>query len=222
MQSTPRLGRSLGLCAFALTGVLALAACGDDDDTTEAAATPSTSASAPVAAPPSAGTAATFGEADVMFAQMMIPHHEQAVEMARQAPAKAANPEVKKLAATIEAAQAPEIAQLKAWLTAWGRPTVAPAGHGGHDMDGMMSDADMRRFGASSGTEFDRLFLEMMIVHHEGAITMAREELAEGTDPKARELAKAIETSQAAEVAHMRTLLGAPTGAPTTSAPAHH
>ena len=112
MQSTPRLRRSVGLCALALTGALALAACGDDDDTTKAAATPSTSASAPVAASPTTGAAATFGEADVTFAQMMIPHHEQAVEMARQAPAKAANPEVRKLAATIEAAQAREIAQL--------------------------------------------------------------------------------------------------------------
>lgn len=155
-----------------------------------------------------------------MFAQMMIPHHEQAVEMAEQAPAKSADPEVKRLAAAIEAAQAPEIALLRGWLTAWGKPLAAPAGH---DMSGMMSAAEMTAFGQSSGTEFDRRFLELMIVHHEGAITMAKDELAKGTDPEARRLAQAIVTSQADEVTRMKALLAGKGGAATAApAPAHH
>lgn len=206
-----RCSRRLVLVAAAVSAVLALAACGDDDSGT------------PAAAPSSAAPAAAFNDADVMFAQMMIPHHEQAVQMAQDAPAKAADPEVRTLAAAIEAAQAPEIAQMRGWLASWGKPTAAPGGmdHG----DGMMSDADMAAFGNATGAEFDRMFLTMMIEHHNGAIAMAKTELAQGTNPDARALAERIMASQTAEVERMRQLLGgaAPTAAPTTSdAGAHH
>ncbi|MEU0933897.1 DUF305 domain-containing protein [Embleya sp. NPDC005971] len=219
-----RLRRARILAALALAGTLVLAACGADEDENEDRGKKGggTAPTAAATAPASPGTgAAVFADADVMFAQMMIPHHEQAVEMARQAPAKAADPEVKRLAAAIEAAQAPEIALLKGWLTAWGKPLAAPMGH---DMSGMMSAAEMEAFGKSSGADFDRRFLELMIVHHEGAIKMAEDELAKGTNPDARGLAEAIRATQADEVTLMKRLLGGRGGsaAPTTGAPAHH
>ncbi|WP_439679214.1 DUF305 domain-containing protein [Embleya sp. MST-111070] len=213
--------RTLALTAAVMSGALVLAACGSDDKD-KSSAKASTSASAPAAASASASASApgasagAFNDADVMFAQMMIPHHEQAVEMAKEAPAKGADTEVKKLAATIEAAQAPEIKLMKGWLTTWGKPTSAPGGmnHGG----GMMSEADMTAFKASTGADFDRRFLTMMIEHHNGAITMAETELAQGVDPAARKLAEQIKSSQAAEVQQMRQMLTA-MGGSTPSSP---
>ncbi|MGW1990808.1 DUF305 domain-containing protein [Embleya sp. NPDC001921] len=211
-----RLSRSIALTATATTAALVLAACGSDDKGHDTAGMDKPSASAPAnpqAAPSTSApvSAGAFNDADVMFAQMMIPHHEQAVEMAKEAPAKAADPEVRKLAAAIEAAQAPEIAQMKGWLAGWGRPAAAPGGmsHG----DGMMSDADMSRFKASTGAEFDRQFLAMMIAHHNGAVAMADTELAKGANPDARGLAERIKTSQATEIRQMRQLLGGKGGA---------
>ncbi|MFI1583450.1 DUF305 domain-containing protein [Embleya sp. NPDC020630] len=214
--------RTLALTAAVLSGALVLAACGSDDkDKSSAKASTSVSAPAAASAPASASASApasagAFNDADVMFAQMMIPHHEQAVEMAKEAPAKGADTEVKKLAATIEAAQAPEIKLMKGWLTTWGKPTSAPGGmnHGG----GMMSEADMTAFKASTGADFDRRFLTMMIEHHNGAIAMAETELAQGVDPAARKLAEQIKSSQAAEVQQMRQMLTA-MGGSTPSTP---
>ncbi len=86
---------------------------------------------------------AAFNDADVTFAQNMIPHHKQAVQMADLAASRAADPEIKQLAGQIKAAQDPEIKTLTGWLTGWGRPVDPPQGHGGHAMPGMMSDAEM-------------------------------------------------------------------------------
>ncbi len=161
----------------------------------------------------SAPPAASSSSADVAFAQGMIPHHEQAVAMARLADDRA-GARVRDLAARIEAAQGPEIGRLRGFLADWG---AAPAAdhHGGHGdmagmagMAGMMSDEQMAALGRASGAAFDRSFLQMMIAHHEGAVTMARAELDAGVDPRARELAQQIVDAQQAEIAEMRTLLG--------------
>nr|WP_082534897.1 DUF305 domain-containing protein [Nonomuraea pusilla] len=187
-----------------------LTACGGSG--TAAPAGESTPASA-AATSPAAGTdaaqpSASFNDADVMFAQMMIPHHRQAVEMADLAATRAADPEVKKLAATIKAAQDPEIETMRGWLEAWGRPESAGgAGHMGHGMPGMMSDADMDLLKKAKGAAFDEKFVQMMIAHHEGAIEMARTERAQGADAGAKKLADAIESAQQAEVEQMRAIL---------------
>ncbi|MDP1877535.1 MAG: DUF305 domain-containing protein [Actinomycetota bacterium] len=146
---------------------------------------------------------------DVMFAQMMIPHHEQAIEMSALAPANGASPEVLELAAAISAAQAPEINQMRAMLERWGVPmTMADhSGHGGMAMTGMVSDEDMDRLQAAQGADFDRLYLELMIAHHEGAIAMTQDPLANGDDPELRTLLEAIVTSQTAEIEKMRQML---------------
>ena len=144
---------------------------------------------------------------DVMFVQMMIPHHEQAVEMAELAPGAGASPEVQELASEISAAQGPEITQMEAMLDRWGVGQMMD--HSGHQMAGMVSDADMDRLRATSGAEFDRLFLELMIAHHEGAIDMAQDPLANGEDPELRTLLEAIVEAQTAEIAQMQQMLAA-------------
>ncbi|GIJ08899.1 DUF305 domain-containing protein [Micromonospora andamanensis] len=191
-----------------LTVAIGLAGCAADNSTSAGHNMPgSPSASA------FSGDAATSNAADVMFAQMMIPHHEQAVEMSDLAATRASDPEVKQLATQIKDAQAPEIAQMRGWLTSWGAPMPMASGgrHGmpemDHEMPGMMSEADMAKLAAASGTEFDRQFLTMMIAHHEGAITMAEEEAAQGVNPDATALAQRIATTQQAEIDTMRKVL---------------
>ncbi|WP_433178021.1 DUF305 domain-containing protein [Actinoallomurus sp. CA-150999] len=154
----------------------------------------------------SAPSASGHNAQDVMFAQMMIPHHRQALTMAKQAAAKASSPEVKKLAGQIERAQQPEIEKMTGWLRTWG----ASPSSGDMGMDhgsGMMSEQDMKKLGTLSGTPFDKAFLQMMIQHHQGAVTMAKTEQASGSSADAKALASSIVTSQSAEIETMRKLL---------------
>lgn len=157
---------------------------------------------------------------DVSFAQDMIPHHKQAVEMADLAATRASDPKVKALAAQIKAAQDPEIQTMTGWLTSWGEPVTPSAGGGmpGKNMGGssgstggmgMMTDADMTSLGESSGTAFDRQFLTMMTGHHNGAIDMAKTQVEKGKFEPAKQLATSIRDSQQKEVAEMQTILAA-------------
>jgi uncharacterized protein (DUF305 family) len=146
-------------------------------------------------------------EADVSFAQLMIPHHEQAVEMTKLAATRAESQDVKELAASIESAQAPEIEQMQGWLESW------DAGGTSHDMShdempGMVDDKTMGELGKSSGAEFDRLFLTSMIAHHEGAIAMAQSEKSDGIHKGAIKMAEDIIKTQTAEIKRMQNLLG--------------
>jgi uncharacterized protein (DUF305 family) len=144
--------------------------------------------------------------ADVMFAQMMIPHHEQALEMSAIVLAKhGVDPEVAELAEQIAAAQGPEIDQLEAWLDEWGAPRMP----GDHDMgmDGMLTDAELDELEAADGASGSDLFLEQMIEHHEGAIDMAEAHQESGEHEGALELSAAIIETQAGEIERMRELL---------------
>ena len=135
-----------------------------------------------------------------MFAAMMIPHHEQAIELSDLALLNSTDPEIKALAADIRAALAPEIAQLKSW-------GLSDAGsHPGHVMDGMLSDDEMQKLSAAKGSGFDRLFLEAMIKHHQGAREMA-EMVLESKNAVAATLGRSIVETQAAEIEKMRLLL---------------
>ncbi|GAA4209281.1 DUF305 domain-containing protein [Actinocatenispora rupis] len=161
----------------------------------------------------SASASAAKGDhnsADVMFAQMMIPHHRQAVEMAALVPSRASSTKVKDLAKQIAGAQDPEIRTMSSWLRGWGEKVPAAGdGHGGMGMDdGMMSDADMAKLKAAKGTAFDTMFARMMIAHHNGAIAMARDEQRNGRNPAAVKLAKQIIRTQTAEVATLRDIAG--------------
>lgn len=191
------------LTATALCLGLVLAACGDDGDAASTGGTTS-----PEAAQPS------FNDTDVEFAQGMIPHHRQAIEMAQLAPDRAASPDVQQLAADIEAAQGPEIEVMTGWLESWDEDVpedMSGMDHGDASADGMagmMSDEDMADLEAASGAAFDEMFLTMMIEHHEGAIEMARTEQTDGEDPDAVALAGKIESDQTAEIDTIRELLG--------------
>jgi len=158
---------------------------------------------------------AEFNAIDVSFAQGMIPHHAQAIVMADMALDVSTNPDVIAIAEKIKAAQGPEIEQMTTWLTDWDQtvpdPNVAmddDMDHsGGMAMSGMMSAADMARLGNAGGTEFDRMFFEMMILHHEGAVEMAEQELAEGKYQPTKDLAQAVITGQQAEIEEMNALI---------------
>lgn len=160
---------------------------------------------------------ASFNATDVGFAQGMIPHHAQAVEMADMALANTTNTDVLVLARQIKGAQSPEIAKMTNWLENWRQtvPSTAMSSMSGHDMtgmngmmmDGMMSEADMDRLSTSTGTAFDRLWLELMIQHHEGAVKMAKSEVAGGRNPDVIALAQSIISGQQAEITTMESLL---------------
>lgn len=159
-----------------------------------------------------AGAAAGFNDADVLFAQGMIPHHREAIAMADMAlaPEAQAGPEVQALATQIKGAQDPEIAQMTTLLESWGQPLDMPGMEGMDDMegmegmDGMMSAEEMDALAALSGAEFDAAWAAAMIVHHEGAVSMAQTVKASGSNAEVLALADAIIAGQQAEIDQMR------------------
>ncbi len=174
------------LRALVLPLLLVLAACGGSDETEKA----------------------DHNAADIAFAQAMVPHHHQALEMAELAERQQASPEVRDLADRIAAAQGPEIEQMSQWLEGWGEHAHEEGAHGDDHMDGMMTSAQMEELSGATGAAFDRLFLTMMIEHHEGAVAMAREAQADGAHAGTIALAKRVEEAQLAEIDEMETLLG--------------
>ena len=178
--------------------------------------------------PMPAAPAGPHQQADVTFAQQMTIHHQGAITMSDLAATRASSPAVKTLATQIKAAQAPEIKEMTSWLAAWapgtdmnGMPTTTAASAGDMGgmsgtgsgtsssamMPGMMTDAQMAKLAAASGPAFDKLFLQLMITHHQGALTMAQTETAQGGNPAALTLAKSITTSQTAQITQMQNML---------------
>jgi len=152
------------------------------------------------------GAGSPHNDADVAFAEMMIPHHEQAVDMAKLAETRAESEDVKGLAVAIEAAQDPEIQTMQGWLKSWGEDGMSH--EMSHDeMPGMVDDKTMGDLGKATGAEFDRLFLTAMIAHHEGAIAMAESEKSDGVHKGSLRLADAIIETQTAEIKRMKALL---------------
>ncbi|MEV1238655.1 DUF305 domain-containing protein [Nonomuraea sp. NPDC050022] len=186
----------------AATGTLALlTACGGNDMTGQDGRAGGALGAATSAASPSV----VFNDADVMFTQMMIPHHEQAVEMAGLAPSRASDIEVTELAEKIKASQEPEIQTMKGWLTAWNKPEMSS--HVGHEMPGLISEEAMEQLRKAKGKKFDKLFARHMIVHHNGAIEMVRTQEAEGADPKVKKVATHMASHQRDEVAQLQTIV---------------
>ncbi|WP_396925039.1 DUF305 domain-containing protein [Mycolicibacterium sp.] len=185
--------------AAALATAVVVSSCSKTEDHSQHA-TSTTSSSATVAA---------HNADDVMFAQMMIPHHQQAVELSGLAPQHTDNQALLKLASTIAGAQQPEIDAMKALLLQW---DVDPAmgDHSGHGaaMQGMVDDATMTKLSSLKGPEFDTLWLQAMIGHHQGAIEMAKAEIANGQSADLTAMAKSIVTSQQAEIDQMKQMLG--------------
>lgn len=196
--------RTLTLAAGTAATLLVLAGCAPADGTMPgmdhgSGAMTSTSPSQ---------SATTWNAADEMFVTMMIPHHEQAIAMADRILSKTGvDARVLTLAEGITAAQEPEIRTMRGWLEAWGVSASESSSGMGGMADGMMSDDDMAALEAATGTDAARLFLDGMIAHHEGAVTMAQSILAEGKDPDVAALAQNIIDGQTAEIATMREIL---------------
>lgn len=223
--------RIAAIAALAAAALTVSACSGEGGDTQASQTSPAVTATST----PTAGAEA-HNAADVTFAQGMIPHHQQAIEMSDMLLGKQdIDPRVVSLANEIKAAQGPEIEQLQGWLSQWGvstpattpghdMPTSSMPGMPGHDMPtgsmpghdmpggdmpgmsghGMMSAADMAALEAAQGTEASRLFLTQMIAHHEGAVTMAQQEVDGGQDPAAVALARAIIDTQQREITTMQ------------------
>jgi uncharacterized protein (DUF305 family) len=216
-----------GVAAMAVAA-LVVSACSNSTSGTEGASSSASTSAAASPSPSATNSDGAHNDADVSFAQMMIPHHQQAIEMSDMLLGKQGiDPEVVTLANEIKNAQGPEIEQMQAWLQEWG-VSSAPApgatdmpghnmpGHqmpGGGDMGdmagshGMMSEADMAALQNAQGAEASRLFLEQMITHHEGAITMAQQEIDEGQFAAAVDMARNIVSTQQAEITEMQGLL---------------
>lgn len=184
----------------ALATAVVVSSCSKTDDHSQHA-TSTTTASETVAA---------HGADDIMFAQMMIPHHEQAVELAALAPQHTTNQAVLQLAATISAEQQPEINAMKALLLQWEADPNATPDHSGHGgaMQGMVDDATMAKLNSLNGPQFDTLWLQAMIGHHQGAIEMANTEIAKGQSPDMISMAKNMVAAQQAEINQMKQMLG--------------
>ncbi|MEU2157163.1 DUF305 domain-containing protein [Streptomyces sp. NPDC019396] len=151
--------------------------------------------------------------ADLDYAQMMIVHHRQALQMTALVPGRATGDRLKGLAARIDAAQRPEIAAMDAWL----KGNTAGTGGGGHGshgqsahdhgaMPGMATAAQLAELRAARGTAFDTLFLKLMITHHEGAVTMAADVLSQGRNVQMAEMASEVIAQQSAEISRMRAM----------------
>jgi uncharacterized protein (DUF305 family) len=197
IRSTMRITSVAGVLVAAATAGGLLAGCGSKT-------TPSSTTTTP---PPAASSAAPnpqqqHDQADVVFLQNMIPHHAQAIAMSQTAGNQATSPQVKGLATRIETEQSPQTQQMSDLLTAWGTPTpaIASVGTGGGLGHGQ-TPATM------SGATFDRMFLQVMIVHHQDAVTMSQTELAQGSNPATRNLAQQIISAQQAEISEMQALL---------------
>ena len=204
-----RRGRLIRIAATAVTVVgLSLAAgCSNDDMSNMPMGS-----SSPSQAASSSSATAQFNDADVTFAQMMIPHHQQAEEMRDIILAKdGVDPQVVTLAEQIKQAQQPEIDTMTGWLESWGQPVDGGmGGMGGLDDggdSGMMSDEDMQQLRDADAATGQRQFLEGMMAHHRGAVAMAQDEIDNGSNPDAIKLAETIVETQNEEIATMEKLL---------------
>ena len=203
--------RTLALASAALSTALLLAGCSPSgmSDGMSGMDHGSSSSKTPTE------SAAQFNAADQMFVTMMIPHHQQAIEMADIVLTKdGLDPRVAELAQQIKDAQGPEIDRMLGWLDDWGidynpDPMVGMdhGSMGADGSDGMMSEEDMTALENAEATEASRLFLEQMVVHHEGAIDMARTALEDAQNPDVLALAQQVIDDQTLEIAAMQDLL---------------
>lgn len=157
--------------------------------------------------------AAPHNEADVSFAQMMIIHHVGATDLAGLAQQTSTNGQVRELAERINAAKGPEVNQMRGWLETWGEPLpensdMTGMAHDGMGIGGLDQQAAMNALLKLDGTEFDKKFLSLMVAHHQGTLAIATQQVNEGQNAAAIELAKSVIEVHQSEIAEMRTLLG--------------
>lgn len=158
---------------------------------------------------PQPGTVLRGDPLDVMFLQMMIPHHEQGVAMVALARDRASDEELRMLATAIESTQLTEIATMKGWLASWGEPLTAPPdAHTGHGGMRRTKPEEIARLRALRGEEFDRRLLHVLIAHQDDAVQLARWEAGSGAHEEVKDLAGRIEKSRGAQLGLMKKFLG--------------
>ncbi|MFF9082485.1 DUF305 domain-containing protein [Streptomyces rubiginosohelvolus] len=211
--------RSTALAAAAIAAALVLGAC--DADSGDGTSDKAKDAGPGVVAPGRPGEPArtlsaeeareetgqdTANSADFRYAQMMIEHHAQALVMTELAPERASRSTVKRLAERIAAGQKPEIGAMEGWLKRNGGDKRKQH-HDHSGMPGMATEAQLKELRGAEGKAFDKLFLELMITHHQGAITMATEALTEGNDIFVEEMASDVVAQQTVEIDRMRGMM---------------
>ncbi len=211
--------RSTALAAAAVAAALVLGAC--DADSGDGTSDRAKDAGPGVVAPGRPGEPArtlsaeeaaeeagqdTANSADFRYTQMMIEHHRQALVMTELVPERASSTTVKRLAERISAGQKPEIGAMEGWLERNGGDKRKQH-HDHAGMPGMATDAQLKKLRATEGKAFDKLFLELMITHHQGALTMATEALSEGNDIIVEEMASDVVAQQSVEINRMRGLM---------------
>ncbi|MEV1172632.1 DUF305 domain-containing protein [Nonomuraea sp. NPDC049784] len=151
---------------------------------------------------------ATANAADIKYVQDMIIHHRQALDMALLAPSRADSAKLKSLAGRIKDAQGPEIQFMTTWLQE--QEQSVPDHHAAHDgMPGMATPEQLEALKAAKGKDFDRMFLQLMINHHLGAIKMSEQVLTSGSHIRVEELATDVSVTQAAEIRRMQEMQSA-------------
>jgi uncharacterized protein (DUF305 family) len=205
-RNVTSMSRPAAAALAAVTAALFLSSCSDSAGSSAAAHTDQQHSEQPVIT----GQPAGYNADDVAFATNMIPHHQQAVDLAALAPDRSSNPGLVALANQISAAQQPEINVMKVFLVQWNENPDTNSGHTGHGstMQGMVDPATMAKLQSLDGAEFDTLWLQSMISHHQGAIEMAKAEIANGDNVDAKSLADNIVATQQAEIGQMKQLLG--------------
>lgn len=210
------------VAAAALAALLALGACdsGDDEQKSETKSGATGQIVAPgkpgekSRTPPGGGgegdTDNTPNSSDFGYATMMIQHHSQALVMTELAPDRAGSSQIKRLAERIAASQKPEIGAMEGWLKINGGEEKAKKegghDHGSMDMPGMATEAQLAKLRAAKGKAFDDLFINLMVTHHQGAVTMATEALSGGNNVQLEEMASDVIAQQTSEINRMRSL----------------
>jgi uncharacterized protein (DUF305 family) len=192
--------RVLVIGAAGLAALLTMTACSSSDNKSATSGTSSAGSSAAANSTPATGA---HNQADVTFAQGMIPHHEQhCIQMSDIILGKQGiDPRVVQLANQIKAEQGPEIQQMRSWLSQWGQPTTSSMA------PGMMSDQDMTALKNAQGVDASKQFLTGMIQEHQAAIAMAQDEIKSGQYPPAVALAHSIVTNHQQEISTMQGIL---------------
>jgi uncharacterized protein (DUF305 family) len=194
----------IAVAAFA--AAVAVAGCGGSGDAASAGAHSIQQTDTPVIT----GRPAGYNPDDVAFATNMVPHHKQAIALAALVPDRSADPDLVALAERITATQQPEVNVLNVFLVQWNEnPDSAQGDHSGHGptMPGMVDDATMTKLKTLHGADFDTLWLQSMISHHQGAVEMAKAEIANGANVDAISMAKTMLAAQQNEIGQMKQML---------------
>jgi uncharacterized protein (DUF305 family) len=200
--------------ALTLGALLMLTGCAGESGDGGATGRGGVSASTTAEAAPTTPDKGAPNSADIAFANDIIVHHGQSLQMASLAATMASNKQIKELAAQLTKEQNSQVKQMRKWLNEWDQPlpssvAAAPAsGQVNSGLPGMMDAEDMQTLATAPGPAFDRRFLEMMIEHHDGAVQLAEEVIAEGGYLPVRELAESIRDTQMVEIEEMRVMLG--------------